>query len=58
MNNPITIPPALALIRNQLIDIAFGRRVNLPEHGDIEKLAEWIDKNAILNTIKTENSSL
>ena len=38
MNKPVTIPPALALIRNQLIDIAFGRRVNLPYHDDIEEL--------------------
>ena len=42
MNKPVTIPPALALIRNQLIDIALGSRVNLPEHDDIEELVEWI----------------
>ena len=42
MNKPITIPPELALIRNQLIDIAFGRRENLPEHDDIEELVGWM----------------
>ena len=42
MNKPITIPPELALIRNQLIDIAFGRRENLPEHDDIDELVGWM----------------
>ena len=51
MNKPRTIPRELALIRNQLIDIAYGRRVNLPKHDDIEKLAEWIDTNSILNPL-------
>ena len=48
MNKPVTIPPALALIRNQLIDIALGRRVNLPEHDDIEELVEWLYINSSL----------
>lgn len=41
MNKPITIPPALALIRDQLIDSAFGRGNTWPKEEDMEKLVDW-----------------
>ena len=46
MNNSTDIPPELDLVRNQLIDIAFGRRENLPNHDDIEELVEWLYINS------------
>ena len=46
MNELDKLPTKLALIRDQLIDIAFGRKATLPEDDDIEVLVEWIYKNA------------
>ena len=46
MNELDKLPTKLALIRDQLIDIAFGRKATLPDDDDIEVLVEWIYENA------------
>ena len=45
MNNLTDIPPELDLVRNQLIDIAFGRSTDFPEDEDIEELVDWLEFN-------------
>ena len=46
MNELDKLPTNLVLIRDQLIDIAFGRKATLPDDDDIEVLVEWIYENA------------
>ena len=44
MNNSTDIPSELNLVRNQLIDIAFGRSTDFPKDEDIEELVYCLER--------------